>query len=789
MKKLLPLLLVSGFLCLGNGYAQPQKLLKGRVVSGDSTRLSYYSVQVVSAADTASKPITGSFAEPDFEMPCPFEGEVVLTVSSFGYKDHVQQVTRTPGQPQTDLGEIVLQIKPVQLQEVVVSSNKLQIERRGLNMTIKNIPGTALSEAGNLIDLLRRTPGVMVTGDDGISVIGRGAPLIYLNDRRVRDKSELEGIRSGDIKSVEVIRSPSARYDASTSSVLHIRTKSLLRDQLGASIDNATIIRRKISNISSVNLNAKKGIFSGNLNYQYTHSDYKDRTLSREVLTHPDGVFRNFTETEEERPSNRHNVFAGLNLNLSPKSVVGLQYSGVFSDRDSRSKDKQRIEEAGSTLDKRNRSEGNSHMDFHTVSASYTLTCNDHSSLVLVGDYTRQNQHSDRLLRENYPDKADYASTTSTRRNGGYDVYSFKGNYTFRLFDKDKNEVGGEYGHILNTGTTRITGSNPINDRYQKSRTLDDYFALYYAFDQAWDKWDLSLGLRYEYENNRLRQSGDDPALIDRKYSDLFPQASLTCHLTENTDLTLDYRRRIRRPSLTSLNPMIYYTDSLHYSTGNPALKPVFSNELSLTANIHGVSLSFSYTQMKNEIIYADLPEAPGSNVVVSRPINLNKSREMRLSAYYRYATDRFSGYVSAELVMPHSKIPYLDGTRTVNTPYFSTIAKVDYNVYKTLGFYLILYYDTPKNSTIDHFASLFSGDAGLSAKFFQKRLFVSVEGSDLFQGVSKRWWSSRYLNTYSWTKNYGDLQGIRFTVRYTFNTIKSGFRSKSGNAKLLNRL
>ncbi|WP_288860566.1 TonB-dependent receptor plug domain-containing protein [uncultured Bacteroides sp.] len=89
---------------------------------------------------------------------------------------------------------------------------------------VTQVQNSSLASAGTANDVLRKTPGVVDDGD-GLKVLGRGTPEVYINGRKVRDASELDQLASGNIRNVEVVTNPGARYDASVKAVIRIQTK------------------------------------------------------------------------------------------------------------------------------------------------------------------------------------------------------------------------------------------------------------------------------------------------------------------------------------------------------------------------------------------------------------------------------------------------------------------------------------------------------------------------------------------------------------------------------------
>jgi len=131
---------------------------------------------------------------------------------------------------------------------------KRPVFRQNEGKLVIDVKGTVLSEAGDLFDVMRRSPGLIVDNDNNITVFGKGSPIVFINNREVTNKTELESLRSDDISSFEIDRNPSAEYSASGMAVVRIKTKKITKDQLRLQIYNQTYLLRKTSTVSGVKL-------------------------------------------------------------------------------------------------------------------------------------------------------------------------------------------------------------------------------------------------------------------------------------------------------------------------------------------------------------------------------------------------------------------------------------------------------------------------------------------------------------------------------------------------------
>lgn len=123
-------------------------------------------------------------------------------------------------------------------------AKKINIRRDGRDYTISNIQGTHLGNAGNLVDMLKWTPGITVSRngqEETFNVFGRGEADVYVNGRKVKTSAELRGQKSNLVTKIEIIRDPDVQYSGSTKAVIRISTRRPVEDYMG---DPCTIERQ-----------------------------------------------------------------------------------------------------------------------------------------------------------------------------------------------------------------------------------------------------------------------------------------------------------------------------------------------------------------------------------------------------------------------------------------------------------------------------------------------------------------------------------------------------------------
>nr|WP_320059720.1 outer membrane beta-barrel family protein [uncultured Bacteroides sp.] len=755
-----------------------QNKITGKVIGADNEGIIY---RVKVEYSGSKRAVTGSFYDPNFEIALDSLGDIRLTISSDGYETYQTQKTLQPAT--NDLGGVTLYKKTVQLEEVVVKAKKNEIEHNGTNYTIRNIQGTHIGDAGNLVDMLKWTPGIIVTNESNISVAGAGEPIIYINDRKITDKSELSMLSSTDVNKIEVIKEPDARYKNGTNSVVKIYLKKQLKDHLGVIVSNSLEIARKYTERPSINLSGKSGIVSGNASFTYRKSKQQSYDEYMTTITHSaDNIFKNSSKGGYGVDMDTYMLFGGLNFTFSPKSTLGIQYSGSFTDVKKDSSHNIHIDNNGTVTPKKETSEGTENRKYHSVSTSYTWNRNDHSTLTLIADYAyRNNDIFNEIKETNLNTNKIYL--TPTINSTDYKIYTFNGDYSFKIGKKDNEQIG------LEAGNTNNNSGSTISEVPQNIDRTNQWLAAYATFSRGWGKFNISLGLRYEYDYTDTKAAENSESItLKKSYSNLFPNVRIAYKRKEREVYSISYRKTINRPSFSQLSPVVNYEDSLHYWTGNPLLKPSFTNRFSLAANISNLTLSTSYYYITNPIISIYGHDDANPNILVNRPENINHSQSWDIGVEYSLSLDKINlstyGYLTYDLI----KYPYLGEETLYKSLYASLGGNVSYNFYRNFDLFANTHYMSPWRDGTKKMGYFINTNLGISGRFFKDKLYVSIQGEDLFAKSVTPYWTNNYGDTEYWRRNRYDTRGVNFTLRYTFNSVKTNFKSKSGNQKILQR-
>ena len=531
-------------------------------------------------------------------------GTYLLELRALGYQGQYKTITL----PATglDLGELLLSEETQQLRGVKVRGRRPIIIRQADRLVFDAQQISA--GAQNVLDVLKRTPGLSVT-DDGISIIGRGKAIILINDKRVRLSGEaltglLRSYSQSDIAEVQVLTTPPAKYEAEgNAGVLNIVMKKAQNDYFGGSISaNASLYKGRISPSVSTGLNYKQGRVSASLNL--------DGSLSSIVgnfdtyRTAPSTRLYSASTSSFDYKGRGVNVRGGLDYTINPELTVGFTATYAPS--------RKQIDRTNETRNYTIRPDGSHDLQLRLPGAASEK---DH------GAYTALNLHLEKTFAKAPGRKiswdADYVGsrTSSDDRfaSTGYladgspvagSDFSYKGHKGQQVHSYLTNvDVTLPLGQTILAFGAKGTWSRTDNsNEYFAHTTLgartdailfdEHVYALYTDITQPLSaKWNLRGGLRMEYTHTAGKVKGE-PDLKTRDYVNFFPTLYLGFTPSERHALSFEGTIRLDRPHFSQLSPYPLYENQYSTISGKEDLRPTKQGSLTFGYTLDG-SLNF----------------------------------------------------------------------------------------------------------------------------------------------------------------------------------------------------
>ena len=744
---------------------------KGTVIDEQGAPLPYANIALLSPQDSTL--ITGGVSNESglFVIPCD-ERSVVARISFVGYKTIYKHCHSTA------LGTLQMQPDNYALKEVTVKGARPLVKMVG-DAFVTIVDGSYLSRTGTGHDVLAHIPGVLRDGNK-IEVLGRGTPLIYINGRQMRDQGELDQLSSDQIKDVEVVMTPGAKYDASVKAVIRIKTLRPVGE--GFSFDSKTLLgtNRSFFGQEEVNMNYRAGGLD-----LFAMMDFEDFRMKM-TNTNQQDVYLQQHYTQQGITNYHHhtNIYygkLGFNYMFDDNHSVGMTYSPASRPNKERNNfttdtftdDISDDHLTGDGHEKVKRTE-------HTINAYYSGTLGKWS-LDANADMLFQNEVTDALTLE-MAEKSDDRSVT-THSNAKNRLYAAKFVAAHPLW-KGRIEMGMEGSYVHRTDAF-ANFENIITNSDTKTEETDG--AVFAELTQQLGKLSAKFGLRYEHVDNRYYEQGMLQDTESRKYDDIFTSAMLSFPLGK-AQARLSYARNINRPAFAQLTNNLTYINRYLYESGNPYLRPTYRDNLSLAVNWKWMMAMVDYAHIHDYIISAYSSYNDDPTVALLRKDNTSGFNNLQAMLHF---APNFGGYhpqLMLAVMWQDLKVQFQGKSKKMNDPMyvvrFNNAVNLPHDIWLNADFS----WRSAGDSENIRMAGSWQFDISFYKSFFNDRLSLKLACEDVFASMRQK------LNIYSDIHQFYldkrlDNRKLKLTIRYNFNPAKSKYRGQGAGNDVKERL
>lgn len=775
-------LLIISCLLLVKICCYAQYSISGTVLSSNNEKLDYFHARLLSTLDS-SFIVGGVFEGGRFELNMNKNLPCILEISYVGYEKYTTLI------PFDSMNQAVfkeIRLKEHTLGEVLITAKRPTYKKEN-GITIVNVASTSLSESGSAIDILKRSPGLIVDQNDNVSVFGKGSPIVYINGKEVVGSSELQMLQSTDIKSIKIDKSPGVKYDADSRAIILIETKKVSADFLNAEIYNRAIFGKKYSNIAGLDVNNKIGSFTNYIGYQLTSYNLKNASDDYEINTQPSYVQYNLTKRNADFEMLSHSLRVGTTYAIDSLNELSVQYYANIPTNDINTSADQKIIKTGAdtVLRKMFDAERTIH-NTHNFTSQYSKHFTNKNWLSIQYDYASiTNENNDLISEENL--KSNTQNNYSLSNKGNYEVNAIKSDFGVLSMDDTEITLGSKISLLNSHGSNLMKTMNDGDTlNFEKNRIRENTYAGYFDFSSKTNHFSYNLGIRLEQTYSQVHFN--NALVVDTNDLSFFPSAKIEYEVNDNFSLLLKYTRSIDRPSFAEINPNMEYIDSLAYKTGNPLIKPTFSNnfcfELTLPANFY---FSAEYLINRNERVFTARKDDINPDILKYSYYNLSKSEHLVLDLSNEYAGKKFNAYSNVSVEFPFLDIPFANEVRKIRQPIWYLTLNTDYSILRNLTVFSNIKYQSKGEELVTYWGESLDISMGINTSFFNKRLLVAIQFSDIFN-TSDMSWEDNYGSIVTGQRPEHDTQQIRFSLNYKFNNFKNVFKSNTSIQDEINR-
>jgi hypothetical protein len=674
------------------GSAVQGQQVSGLVKDPQGKGLEKSTVSLLKAKDSSIVKLVVTSDNGRYTVNASQSGTYIVSASFVGYSTVYSQPFELSGSG-VAVPDLTISKLTGNLREVVVTAQKPMIEVKA-DKTILNVEGTINAVGYDALELLRRSPGVMIDKDDNVSLAGKNGVQVFIDGKPSplsgADLANfLKSLQSAQIEAIEIITNPSAKYEAAgNAGIINIKLKKNKTFGTNGSANLGFVQGVYPKYNGGVNLNhrnAKINVF-GNYNYnnglnlmQFTSTKEQFDTL--------------FKQTNKIRfKNNTHGFKGGIDYFINAKSTIGAVISGNIANNDFTTAGPMYFTKISTNqLEKILKATNTNEMTRNNVNTNlnYRYAVTGGTELNIDADYGTFNIRSDQY-QPNYYYLAD--GTTETSRviynmlsPTNIDLYSIKADYE-QNYKGGRLAIGGKIG-IVNTDNDfkryDVYTSSKILDTAKSNRFdyKENINALYVNYNKQLKKGIMfQFGLRAENTHSQGNSTGfkktvstwvNYDSTFKRDYTDLFPSAALTFNKNPMKQWTIAYSRRIDRPAYQDLNPFEFKLNEYTFMKGNTELRPQYTNSFSLT-NIYKYKLTTKLNYSHVNDIFAQLPDTIDKTKGFLTKKNLANQDIVSLSISYPFQYKWYSFFATTNVNYSHYVADFGGGDRKVDLKVFS---------------------------------------------------------------------------------------------------------------------
>ena len=764
-------------------FQRPSKItLTGKVIDQETQQpLEYATITLKNARfpDRLQGGITNEEGIFNFEI---FPGRYTITTEYISFEKDIKEgvVLRES----KDIGIIELGMEVNSLNEVELVAERTEVEIR-LDKRVYNVGKDITVRGGSVSDVMDNIPSVSVDVEGNISLRGNDNVRILINGKPsglvgLSGPDALRQLPAESIERVEVITSPSARYEAAgTAGILNIILK---REEL-AGFNGSFILNggtpttyggsaslnwrnKKLNIFSTTSYNDGQSLGGGVFNSEYFNGDQPST----------------FTNETRDYNRNRERFFINLGAEYFFDDNTSLTLSAFTRTSNNGSNNTTIIEDtdaSGNILNRLGRYQDETEKDNSSqFTANFTKKFNEKGHELVIEFQSEESSEDESDFADN-TNVFDQASSTEEKQkrqllqidyvypideNTQFEA-GFRGNYSQQDTDYQVFDINGNV-RTLNTNLTNYLGfTQNVN-------------AAYTQYGKKIEKFSYLLGIRMENTKIIIDQRTAD-IYKEKNYTDWFPTLNLSYEFNEKENITLGYSRRIRRPRSWSLNPFQSLTSLTFFRQGNPDLDPSYANsfDVGYLKRWDKFTLNGSVYYSTSKQVITRITEATGTIVRVSDDPVIDvpalRSTSINLAENNRTGTEFTLTYspkrqvrISGNFNIFNSETIGTYENQVLDAEIVSWFARINASFPLPFGIttQLRTFYRGPSATAQTETQGILSMSGAINKDLFNKKGTLSFRASDIFN--SRRRKSTTLTENFT---NYTEFQWRQPTYIFTF--------------------
>ena len=710
----------------------------------------------------------------DFVIPCKAQ-RITLKVSYIGYKTVERNVSVG------NVGIITLQPETYMVKGVEVKGEIPQYKMTSGGMTV-DVQHSILHDVGTADDLLSMLP--LVKARNGkYEVLTKGEPEIYINNKKLRDPIELKQLKSADVKSVDIITAPGAKYNAEVNAVIRIKTLKTQGDGLSLMATTQTWKNNKWNNYDDLTLKYRTGGMEAYANVALDNGHYSnDQNIDQELHISKD-LFNVHAELPVRSSWTQLDYQAGLSYDFNTDHSIGLSFSSQKNFYNRFSSDMEQRYLKNGTFDGDVRLLTDIHEKDKPVWElnTYYIGKIGKLGIDLNATWLRRESEDNNIQQELSQEYSNRTITTQT---------------------KDKNTmVAGKlvldypvWKGVLSGGSeatsTKSQGHNlnqeniiPESDTEMKEKNI----AAFAEYELQLGQWHLNAGLRFEHVSADYTSFGIRQEEPSRTYNDWFPNLSAAWQKGK-WGTQLSYSKRITRPPYNMLTSMVVYDSRILYEGGNPLLRPSVRHSIDFNLTYSWLTFVTGFTRENDFFTHVGNIYDEAKEITIFQPDNFDHQDRV----YATIVASPKLGFWQPQATL-HYYQQMFDAERygapkKLNKPEFSARLQSWFVIDPTAKALLDISYTGSNHWGFMYRGSNFMVNARLQKSFLKGQLSATLYANDIFR-TAKNKVTTYYAIGQTAQDIYTYTQCVGLTLSYNFNASSSKYRGTGAGNEEKGRL
>lgn len=667
------------------------------------------------------------------------------------------------------------------ISEVIIQSSRRDLKLNQGNI-VMNVSGNKdFKTSTNILEVLRKTPGVTVDSEDGIFIGGRVSPAIFINGKPVvmsnqELQSYLRSLSPEMVESLEVNTNPSSKYDVEFKGIIDIKLKKNTNlGWIGNYIGNTSINKFNYKeNSLNLSYNTEKISYNVQLGYNNGISTYRYNALQRLANTN---VMR--TQTYQKDDAEIYAIQMGVDYKLNDKNRFGVNVRSNFRDSE-----RMRLgslytvnkDETQLIFNTESKNPINYFQDNYGISTDYSFQ-HKNFKLSFLGNYLSvKNKQEDDFLNSDKPNSQLLSYWKSDLLNkiiiytGQIDVSQKIGDATFdaglKLSDTKTN-------NMIRYDTLSVNQQFVFDPaRSNQFSYKEKIFAGYWAYSQKFNNLQINAGLRFE-NTQSISNAVTVDSVVSRNYLKWLPSFSVSYAFNKSSELSFSYSRKMTRPVFSQLNPFRFYYSPLNYWIGNPYLQPSFTNQMKATYRYKNWVTAFTIGKetdvMTRYPIYnpeTNVLEFLGANLPYRNFASLETSFPVKITKWWNINT-QIAGYYN------HEFRPYLDEVFALKIYNYEMRLNQVFSLPKGYTINVFSNYESKTGNSLYIIKPRYTVDISVQKAWFDNTLNAKISFNNIFDSYDQRLEFRHKQIIDNQFTHWWDTQKLILSLSYSFGSSK----------------